>query len=297
MIRGNLPRGYTIIEVMVFLAVSAILMTSALLVVSGQQRKTEFSQAVREFESRILDIMNDVSVGYYPSNDQVRCLAPPSGGAITLSGVAGTKQGTNSGCTFIGRVIQFAPSETGRQSIRVYSVAGRRQVNATSGREVSTINQAQPTVLANTGVAGDLAPDVFEDIDIGAIRIDRVTYRTGSSNINTGGIGFFTGFNKYSGNSLNAGSITPNLAPIPDNQPPNGIFTALDQDSRTFARALNAEMRHIRFSDTFNPSRGATICLRSLGTNQLALLTMGGSSGGSMTRLEIRGGTTCPSSF
>lgn len=52
--RGNIPFGFTIIETMIFLAVSGALLASSLLLVSGSQNKSQFNNAVRDLNRKLL---------------------------------------------------------------------------------------------------------------------------------------------------------------------------------------------------------------------------------------------------
>src|SRR5688572_2958718 len=106
--KGASRAGYTIVEVMIFLAVSGMMLTMALLLVNGQQNKTEFAQTVRDLESRIQDVTNDIATGYYSRSGNIRCgyqipSNPASG--IVLTPASGVEQGANSDCIFIGRVM------------------------------------------------------------------------------------------------------------------------------------------------------------------------------------------------
>jgi type II secretory pathway pseudopilin PulG len=114
--------GYTIIEVMIFLLVSAALLSSVVVMISGRSERTRFTQSVENVERRFQDILNDVSTGYYPSTGNFVCQAN-SGGGIGFSG--GTaEQGTNRDCVFLGKAIWFGSSSTTNYS--AYTMVGLR---------------------------------------------------------------------------------------------------------------------------------------------------------------------------
>ena len=65
---GGRSHGFTIVETMIVLAVSGALFTSAIFFIGGRQQKAEFTASVRNFETSINDIANDVSDGYFADN-------------------------------------------------------------------------------------------------------------------------------------------------------------------------------------------------------------------------------------
>ncbi|MBI3624088.1 hypothetical protein HY218_00480, partial [Candidatus Saccharibacteria bacterium] len=64
MVRGGNPgNGFTIVESMIFLAVTGTLMLVAFLMINGKQAQAQFATGVRDFNSKIEDIINDISTG------------------------------------------------------------------------------------------------------------------------------------------------------------------------------------------------------------------------------------------
>ena len=109
-------RGYTIVEALIFLAVSGALLISAMSLINGKQERTRFSQAVDEVGQNLQDIFNDVSTGFYPSANNLKCvanpLAPATPTTLSLTTDTTVSQGTNSGCVFSGKLIEFTPDST-----------------------------------------------------------------------------------------------------------------------------------------------------------------------------------------
>ena len=67
--RGEARRGgYTIVETLIFLAVSALLFVSTIILISGRQAKAQFTNSVRDLVSDITDVANDVANGYYQTS-------------------------------------------------------------------------------------------------------------------------------------------------------------------------------------------------------------------------------------
>ncbi len=132
--RGN---GYTIVETMIFLAVSGAILSSSLLFFGGRQERVQFTQGVREVESQIKTIMNEVSSGYFPNDGSFSCEVGADGPALDFSVAGG--QGTNEDCMFLGKVIRFGDGTT----YSSYSVLGLRK---TGDNLSSTLAEANPII-------------------------------------------------------------------------------------------------------------------------------------------------------
>src|SRR5687768_7052052 len=120
--------GYTIVELMIVIGVTGAISLAALLMISGQQAKTEFSQAVRDFDSKLMDIANDVATGVYPDQGVNNCTvtAPASNAESGIQFGSTLKvQGASSECVFVGKAIQLQP-ENDEQGLNVFTLAGRR---------------------------------------------------------------------------------------------------------------------------------------------------------------------------
>lgn len=133
--------GFTIVETMIVLAVTSAMFIVAMLAFNGQQEKTRFTQANRDFESKMRDIANDISTGYFPDQSGVQCSASGTGVSFVPSGSA--QQGTNDQCIFLGKAVRLTGCTGGCKNLAIEVVAGRRQ---DSGEEVTTLAQARPTV-------------------------------------------------------------------------------------------------------------------------------------------------------
>ncbi|MDB5185916.1 MAG: prepilin-type N-terminal cleavage/methylation protein [Candidatus Saccharibacteria bacterium] len=277
---GRQPRGYTVVETLIFLAVSSALFVSAYRLVSGQQAKAEFSYGTRELVSRIQDVMNDVSTGYYYNADNFRCTAGASG-PVAITPAATGDQGRNSGCIFIGRAIQFAPNDTGSQeSIRIYSIVGRRQA-ASSTRDVSSLAEAMPVPLSPRG--GLPQVDVTETFPTpNNLVVKWARYNNGagvSPATQTMTVGFFTNF---SNGSLQKGSArNVDVIPIPGTQ--------VSSSKATTGQAIFAATA----PTVVNPSDGVDICVENPSGGQHAILNIGGNKRQLNTDIAIKSGG-CP---
>lgn len=252
--------GYTIVETLIFLAVSGLLLVTAMLFLSGRQARQQFQTAVRDFETKVADIANDVSNGYYQNGTPLDCQAGPSGLTIT-SGSLGL--GANTPCIFIGTVLKLGSGTSeGSEEIIQYTMAGRR-LNS-SNADVASLAEATPTVIG--------VENTYSTSRIGAgIKIQCVSVEgRACSASNNAGIGFFTTFKgsdvSQSGSTTSTNVISYNSISIGEN------------DTSTQAK-LNTQSFYA--SPQLNPK--ITICLLGDGTDQYALVHIGGSGSSSLT--------------
>lgn len=263
-------RGFTVVETTIFLAVSSALFISAMLLVSGQQAKTEFHQAVGEAQSRIDDVTNDVATGYYTTNGSLKCdnFFGPSVSAGT------TGQGKNVYCVVLGRAVQF---KTDSNKLFAYTVVGRRTTDSAGTIYPQTLSDALPNLA--------LAPGSYTDDALPSGLQPYSAYYTDGSGTKKSVQGFVvvSKLATYaSSGSLVSGGSSYDLVPIPGGSA--GNMTLVYTDFRTLVqntlKTAGIDM---------NPSGGVTVCMDSGSTDQHILLRIG--SGGDLTTsVEFRGG-------
>jgi hypothetical protein len=120
--------GYTIVEVMIFLAVSAALMVPAMALIKSKQAETDFSQKARDAQSKIQTWINNVSTGFTgadPSQDHC-ILSAGRPQVITNASSPPPATGYNPECAYLGEAVQFIDSGSNKSSIYAYSVFGSR---------------------------------------------------------------------------------------------------------------------------------------------------------------------------
>lgn len=141
--------GYTVIEVLLFVALTSFLLIVAIANITSGQRQVQFTQGVRDFESELTDIINDVPTGFFPSNNALNCTLGGPRPVIDDSG--GNGLGKNGNCMYVGKALQFRP-DGDDSKVLVYTLAGRR-LNA-SFNPVTSIDEATPVAVANPAVPG-----------------------------------------------------------------------------------------------------------------------------------------------
>lgn len=259
--------GFTIVEVLIFLAVSAAMFVTAVLIIGGQQNKTEFTNTVRDFETRVTDIANDVSTGYYVRPQNFDCTVGPSG--PVYSTVANKAIGTNERCVFIGTVLKFGTGPgTGLEKVTQFAVGGLRTTS--TAVDVSSLSEAKPRVIDFSGA--------YTTTNIGSgVTIQCIAIGTGPCETNNNAaIGFFTTFNG-TGLGTQGGGIHTDVLP----------YSAVNYNQAA-AASINL-INTGSVASALNPNGGVTICLKSGGTSQYALLQLGGGSASNLTiKSEIK---------
>lgn len=148
--------GYTIIEVMIFLLISSALLGSTTIMLSGRQERTRFTNGVENFDQKFKDILNDVSTGFYPSNESFTCkLTGPVGSEVIafppLGGPA--ELGTNTGCLFLGRATQLTPGT----NYDTYTVVGSQKGTSLANAKATLLGAGgNPGVISSNKLDADL---------------------------------------------------------------------------------------------------------------------------------------------
>ena len=269
--------GFTIIEVLMVLAVTSILLASAIAVISGQQQRTEFNQAIRDIESQIRDTINDVSGGLYNNTGNFVCTSSGNG---PLLAAGANSQGTNKDCIFIGRAMQFGVAGSDGEGFNIYNLVGQRQINGALGaRDVSNLNEAKPTAIAPSSSSGVDFPDATDKKTLAyGLSASTMKYINDSVSTNIGAVAFVSSLAKFQDNNLLSGAQTVRLMPIDG--------TSLNMNSTSTVDAINS----LNSSSPVNPNGGVSICFTSGGTNQIGVITIGSKGRELTTNLTISQG-------
>jgi len=268
-------RGYTIVEVMIFLVITGALLASALLVFNGRQQRTQFTQGVRELDAQIRTIINETASGYYPTKDDIRCTS--EGDSLVLyPSQPGTEQGSNKGCLFLGRVIQF---NTG-SDYRVYTIVG--QSHGTNDQAVTTIGD-QPGQALQTLVTPTPAQPTLADATVTfklpwGITVTKVAPPPPAAAV--GAIGFISSLGPHSGGGggdVVSGTSNLNLVPLAGTNLATALAN-LAQDAVTGTRNLESSQQ--------NPGK-IVICLLSGGGDRQAAIIIGGNNNNTGTEVII----------
>lgn len=263
--------GYTIVEVMIFLVITGVLLASALLIFNGRRQRTEFTQGVREIEAQLRTIINETASGYYPNSGNVICTAA-NGSGPQLSIGTGTQQGANTGCIYLGRVMQFTTGD----EYAAYTVVGQQRDR--NGQEVSELgtwqDQARQTLITPPEGSSDIPDATARYVMPWGITVDKIVAPGGQQ---IGAFSFMNSLGSYSGTDLASGSTSLNLIPL--------LTTTLGTDLSSNVNALIDATENMA-SDPVNPG-SIVVCLRSGGGDRQAAIIIGGNNSNTSTEVVI----------
>jgi len=199
---GKPDRGFTIVEVLMFLAVTGVLMMVAMLTIGGSRQKAEFSASVRDFNSSIQGIISEVKTGYFPNKTtQVNCKVTAS--VLDMSATSNAAgQGAHPECVFLGKVLyfDFSPASP-RNSVSVITVAGK--AFESPGIPPTTYMASKPKPIAGSHANIDLT----ETLSLtNGLQVTKVISSAGSPT--PGAFGIFNSLATTAGGSLSANVVT-----------------------------------------------------------------------------------------
>lgn len=265
--------GFTVIEVLIVLAVTSALFVSAAIMIVGRQNRTAFEQSVRNVQSQIQSAIDEVVVGHYPNKGSFSCAADASGPLISAG--AG-EQGTNGDCIFMGKVIQFKVANTDPEEFRTYTIAGLRK-SASTGEEVTSRAEAMPLLIApstaNPGIPDRATTEILE----AGLTASSVSY--GSPATQVGGIAIWQSLASISGGTLTSGAQAASIGPV--------VGTTLDMGQLAFVDAANLT------SGPLDDVNGIKLCFVSGSTDQSGLITLGGNNRRLTVTLDMKSNKTC----
>lgn len=181
------PLGYTIIEIMIVLAVSGVMFIIAASFINGRQSRTAFTEGVNAMASNVQDVIQQVISGKY-SDAALTCTFNGSSVSIQPPGVGnGQTQGTNATCVFLGKVIYFNYDPTNRDSsYEIFTLAGGREDS--NENPFTSPGAAYATVVNTPGGATDPLDLTDRQVTPQNLKVVKVTV---NGSTQTYGIGFF----------------------------------------------------------------------------------------------------------
>ncbi len=276
--------GFTIIEVLIVLAITGALFVSALSLISGRQNKTQFAQGARDAQAKIQQAANEVSSGYFKHDGSMECEVSPSERLRISTSGGSIERGTSKECTFVGKALQFdVAGSANNELVHVYGVLGRR-TNASG--TFTTLDDARPKVAAiSVSNQPTDVPEGMYDVQelISGLSVVRITY--GSSAPSSPQIGAFAFISQIGSLGATDGSQQVNVVALPG--------TTFSQSKIQGVRDINDALDGIS-PTLINPVGGIHVCLKSGTTNnQSVLLSVGSGGRASEVDLRIMGTDNC----
>lgn len=266
--------GFTIIEVLITLAISSALVTVAISMIANKQNQASFSTGVNEFNTRIQSIIGDVRNGQFPENSNVRCSVAVDNTLDLTSTGDEAGQGEHIGCVFLGKVLWFdLQSSAVATAFSNITVAGK--AFDTAGIPITTYKDSMPRAVNAGGVECTNASSVNLTETIGLTNGIVVTKIISSAiPTNPSAFGIFNGLSVAQDISNTSGNTSVKLVTIP------GSSTEHD---------LNCTYVDIAAISTTAPSENPTIaiCLAHGVGGKEAVVIIGSKKGAMYTELVV----------
>ena len=262
--------GFTIFEVLIVLAISALLFISAVALFRGKKGQTEFNQAMYDLESKVQSAVNDVKSGTFPDASNYNCTKRADDGTAGLMGASGPGTGKNQDCITLGRAIHAVHDSS---TVYIYTVLGARLND--QNLPAKSILDANPSTMIGGNPQQDA--DLTEEYDLlggASVVSSKVVGQAGSYDI----IGYYLA--PQGGSSAGQGSTFTGLGYNFDSTPPsNG------------PRSLNSQLcvKQDPTSSCINPiTLGQwNLCLQSFDGGQKAFLSVTSAPSGVNTKLTF----------
>jgi hypothetical protein len=277
--RGQMPQGYTVVEVMIFLTVSGVMFLIAAVVINGRQSTAQFRQSMFDIQTQVKGVINDVSNGYYPSLDNINCIGSASSQPVLTSSTQ--TQGSNKGCIFLGKVMQFSVVNSDNMDLNVISLAGNQFANNDENTLSATLAQAKPIALElNTTDSRRLAwgTQVSHIYDRSSPAGSGCNTGAGLST-QPGAVGFIGDFGNLGTTSGDSGAQSVSVVCLPGSVRDASL-------AATDTYIANITDSSILSSPTI------VVCFQGT-RGQVASLTIGGNGGQALTTSIIFGDPTC----
>lgn len=292
--------GYTLVEVMIFVAISGFMFVLAAVFVSGKQANVEYRQSLNNVNTQVQAALNSVANGEYPSFGNFTCATLPNdkynfnASATTQGTNAGT--GNKDGCTFIGMVMQFgvAGDDT---AYYTYTVAGHQY--ASTDPSCTPVAAADDITPASFCQAKPVAVDRTAPKSINLTQYGKLTnglkltkiqqcIAACSSGVPTlqtiSAVGFFGSFASYGAagsTDLQSGAQSVSVVTLAPNAPPN--------DETAMVNNINNNLQNVTSASPSVVNNGSFVLLCFNNGNKKGAVTIGGTNAQQLTTTVIYG--------
>jgi len=261
--------GFTIVEVLIVLAITSVIFLGIVTAFRGQQGETQFSQAMEDIQSKIQSYINQVSSSSYPDSQNFSCTVTSLRPIVTQTA---SSPGTNDKCVFLGRAIQVIPDT---DSLYIYTVVGDRDQwsGGTDTHMLATsYAQANPEPAINSS-----SPPTW-------YMVDAYNLQNGATVVSSKVQGSGTAYNLigiYSSLQTPATNTTGSTSLLAKAYNLNGDDTTKSTTIKSCIEEAAPPCGGIQ-----SPLTQWLLCVQSGGSNQKALLTMNSQDSGVTTKLS-----------
>jgi len=137
---------------MIFLAVSMVLFISAWGLIGGKQQKVQFTEGMKELQSKIQSVISDVNNGYFKNANDLQCNVDTAGGNTIQFGATSTPPTSPFGSDIpyrAGRPYVVEDSSTNKDNAAYYANCTFFGEAIQFGDDVSSDHMIIHTLLAN----------------------------------------------------------------------------------------------------------------------------------------------------
>lgn len=158
-------KGYTIIEALLFLAISSALFSMTIIGMNGQINRSRFKQNMETIQLNINSVLDSVDKGYTLSDGSRTCKVVGGGNNVQIVENSGTQTGVNSSdCVFYGRDISICSGRNSNDMVVSTYLANNRIINQPGQYQPVNIASLQTTIPIPDGLdfvptANDVAAD------------------------------------------------------------------------------------------------------------------------------------------
>ncbi len=281
--------GFTIIESMIFLAISGLMFSSAILVFRGQQQSSQFNQSMRQLDSYISDIINDTQTGVFPDVD-ASCEYTGSNVSFDLSGEV------SNDCIFLGKITQLGVGPPGSDlepRLLTYTVVGENPgSSASTNRDSFSFQDVNPAVYA------DSTFDTTENFDINwGSSVTSAFYKDKSGTVvYVRGIGvLYSSFGQFTrANSVSSGEADISLYAVTATAGASSNASSFRQAPDVFRSSISANSSNNTYVllSAEEVSSPLTLCIEGAGGRQ-ASVEIGSDKGSIVTTTNFQPPVEC----
>ena len=265
-------RGFTIIEVMIFLAISGVMFLVAADFINGKEAQAEYTQGMNNANSTIQTIINDVSNGNYPI--PLSGLSFPCGGIAINIGHSLTPVDGTAGCSFIGKVLVPEDNSVVYSLLSVagcqFFVSGISGCSPTPASLPLNLQEEAPTVISQDSITAEWP---------GGMQVTKLAYYTGGNWHSTGAIGFIGSLpNKQNGGLLQSGSQPTSIVIFPNSSLADPLASIISDINSIGSSGSSGQLLGQGY---------VLMCFIGL-NNERGSLTIGSQSGGAQITTDLR---------